>query len=140
MLKKLLCWITRGDRPARPALLQEGDRKRAMPPPPPPPPARPGAEHPPAAERPKVPTPKRRLRLVKGEGQDVTDAHVTDTSAGPSEQIEEPTAENAPEEPKVKLVFSDGSSTRVATSDGTGVRIRYLAENILPPEGPSKGS
>ncbi len=120
MLKRLMSWLTKGDRPPKPPLLEAGSK----PPPPPPPRYSRVSEGSVAAAHAQVEAPRRRFRLIKGDGEDAA-------------KREHPSAETEKEagdsEPVVSLVFNDGSSERIAAGGPGGVRVRYLAENLLPP-------
>mgnify|MGYP000052915040 CR=1 FL=1 len=141
MIKRLWAWLIRTERSNRPPLLQGQERPRLEAPPPPPPLAKTPIAAPSYQE---VPKPPRGLRLIKG---DKTEGEAIDRDSGfdggsgdvPSAQTEQAEAEvqeaTGTDHPTVKLVFSDGSTSRLTASGPAGVRIRYLAENILPPEG-----
>jgi hypothetical protein len=144
MIKRFLAWLTRIERSKRPPLLQGQEHAQPKAPPPPPPPR----AQVPASEQAheEVPRPPRGLRLIKGDrtedvamGSDAGPEQAHDeTSIDPAEADREATATQeatGTDHPSVKLVFSDGSTSRLTASGPTGVRIRYLAENILPPEG-----
>lgn len=143
MIKRLWAWLTRIERSNRPPLLQGQDQATLKAPPPPPPRAQVSAPQPTHKE---VPKPPRGLRLIKGEktgdvpiaSQDGPEGGLAAPADGRAE-IERDGAEvqeaTGTDNPSVKLVFSDGSTSRLTASGPAGVRIRYLAENILPPEG-----
>lgn len=130
-LKRL---FVRGN-PTPPLLSRE--RHRSTPPPPPPPAGRSGPKAPVA----KAPGKRRRFRLIQGGGNDVETAETpevapsldaTETSSDEVSVAAEPTTV-----PAIHLVFSDGSSAPVESATPSGVRIRYLADNLLPPEDPA---
>jgi hypothetical protein len=104
---------------------------------------------------PEVPRAPRGLRLIQGEGgsttpetrSDQVGLHASEQPApdpseataservGPEADRSETQEATGTDHPAVKLVFTDGSTSRLTASGPEGVRIRYLAENILPPEG-----
>jgi hypothetical protein len=103
----------------------------ALTPPPPPPPRRIVS-----GDR-SAPRERRRLRLIHGGGATVP----REDPAAVPEQVEPSSGplDEAPR-PSVHLVFGDGSSEEVVESTPGGVRIRYLADNLLPGSEPGDPS
>lgn len=120
MLKRLMQWLTKADRPPKPPLLEAGSK-----PPPPPPPRYSRVSEGSVAAQAQVPAPRRRFRLIKGDGEDAAKREHPSSDAPAEPDVSEPV---------VRLVFNDGTSERIAAGDPGGVRVRYLAENLLPPQ------
>lgn len=127
MFKKIAHWFRRFT--STPPLLERQENGTASRPVPPPPPQ--GRSGPPPPAPKEMQRKHRRLHVVQGGRTEKAGL------LGATEGGTEPAGEDSPTKAKdtsVKLVFSDGSSQAVGDSTPGGVRIRYLAQNLLDPD------